>query len=85
MKVRYIGRSYGIDGMTDGKVYEVLEVDKYTGALRIIDDSGEDYLYHPKEPKPNGAKDAYGKFEIVEDDGDGSLQKAICDGTGETQ
>lgn len=77
MKVRYIGKSYGIDSMTNGKIYEVLEVDGLTGALRIVDDSGEDYLYHPKEPKPNGAREAYGRFEIVEDDENGSLKKAI--------
>ena len=77
MKVKYIGRSYGVDSMTDGKEYEVLEVDKLTGALRIVDDSNEDYLYHPKAPKPNGAKEAYGRFEIIEDDEKGSLRKAI--------
>ena len=77
MKVRYVGKSYGVDSMTDGKVYEVLEVDTMVGAHRIVDDSGEDYLYHPKEPKPNGAKEAYGRYEIVEDDASGSLRKAI--------
>lgn len=77
MKVKYVGKSYGVDSMTDGKVYEVLNVDEITGGLRIVDDSGEDYLYHPKSPKPNGAKEAYGRFEIVEDDGNESLRKAI--------
>ena len=77
MKVRYVGKSYGIDSMTDGKTYDVLEVDEITGGLRIVDDSGEDYLYHPKAPKPNGAKEAYGHYEIVEDDAMGSLKKAI--------
>ena len=79
MNVRYVGKSYGVDSMTDGKVYEVLEVDEITGGLRIVDDSGEDYLYHPKAPKPNGAKEAYGRYEIVEDDASGSLRKAICE------
>ncbi len=77
MKVRYVGKSYGVDSMTNGKVYDVLEVDQVVGALRIVDDSDEDYLYHPKSPKPNGAKEAYGRFEIVEDDESGSLRKAI--------
>ena len=77
MKVRYVGKSYGIDSMTDGKTYDVLEVDEITGGLRIVDDSGEDYLYHPKAPQPNGAKEAYGHYEIVEDDATGSLKKAI--------
>ena len=48
MKVRYKGPSFGIDGLTDGSVYEVLrEVDELTGAFRLIDDSGEEYLYSP--------------------------------------
>ncbi len=78
MKVRYIGKSFGVDSLTDKKIYKVVEVDKLTGGLRIVDDSDEDYLYHPKSPKPNGAKEAYGRFEIVEDDESGSLRKAIC-------
>lgn len=77
MKVRYIGKSFGVDSLTDKKIYKVVEVDKLTGGLRIVDDSDEDYLYHPKSPKPNGAKEAYGRFEIVEDDESGSLRKAI--------
>ena len=31
--------------LTKGKVYEVIEVDKKFNMYRIIDDSGEDYLY----------------------------------------
>ena len=63
--------------MTDGKEYEVLSVDEETGWLRIIDDSDEDYLYPPTKPKPLTAKEAYGHFEIVEDNETGSLTKAI--------
>jgi hypothetical protein len=77
LKVKYIGESFGVDSMTDGKEYDVLEVDGLTGALRIVDNSGEDYLYHPKSPKPNGAKRAYGRYEIIEDDENGSLKRAI--------
>lgn len=77
MKVKYIGKSFGIDGLSNGKIYEVIEVDQLTGALRIVDDSDEDYLYHPQTPKPNGAKEAYGRFEIIEDDLQGSLKRAI--------
>lgn len=67
MKAKYVGKSFGVDSLTNGKIYEVVEIDGLTGALRIIDDSGEDYLYHPLSPKPNGAKEAYGHFEIIED------------------
>lgn len=79
MKVRYIGKSFGVDSLTDGKVYEVLEVDEFLGALRIVDDSGyeEGYLYHPQSPKPNGCEEAMGRFEIVEDDENRSLYRMI--------
>lgn len=77
MKVRYVGESFGVDSLTNGKVYEVLEVDKYLGALRVVDDSEEDYLYSPINPKPLAGNSPGGKFEIVEDDQKGSLKKAI--------
>lgn len=79
MKVKYIGKSFGVDGLFDGGVYEVLEVDELTGALRIIDESGEKcgYLYNPLDPKPCFGKSVGGRFEIVEDDESGTLKKAI--------
>lgn len=70
MKVRYVGKSFGIDSMTDQKEYEVLDYEADIGALRIVDDSGEDYLYDPVHPHG-------GHFEIVEDDEFGTLHKAI--------
>ena len=77
MKVRYKGPSFGIDGLTDGSVYEVLEVDELTGAFRLIDDSGEDYLYSPTEPGSVCDPSIKGKFEVIEDDEQGTLDKAI--------
>lgn len=77
MKVRYVGKSFGVDSLTNGRIYDVLEVDSLSGGLRIVDDSGEDYLYHPQKPKPLSAQEAYGRFEIVEDDEDESLAKVI--------
>ena len=44
---------------------------------RQIDDSGEDYLYSPTEPGPVCDPNIRGKFEIVEDDEQGTLKKAI--------
>lgn len=76
MKVRYEGKSFGIDSLTDGKVYDVVGVNKFAGALRVVDDSGEDYLYHPNTPKPLCAKESYGRFIIVEDDDKQTLWKA---------
>lgn len=79
MKVRYVGKSFGADSLTNGKVYEVLEICEVSGGLRIVDDSGyeEGYLYDPISPKPNGCEKAMGRFEIVEDDAIQSLHKAI--------
>lgn len=68
MKAKYIGKSFGVDGLTDNKIYEVIEVDEWTGALRLTDDGDEDYWYHPKPPKQNDAKEVYGYFKIVGED-----------------
>lgn len=78
MKVRYRGKSFGIDGLTDGKIYDVVCIDSEIGALRVIDDSGEDYLYSPKNPRPAGSPDhPGGRWIIVQDDADGSLGRII--------
>lgn len=78
MRVKYIGKSFGVDGLTNGNVYEVLEYDDAIGALRVIDDSGEDYLYSPTNPKPVANPDhPGGRWEIVEDDSAGTLKNAI--------
>ncbi len=77
MKVRYVGPSIGVDGLVDGHEYVVLRVDETCGYLAIIDESGEDYLYHPTRPQPIAGKYEGGMFEIVEDDEKGSLREAI--------
>lgn len=88
MKVKYIGQTFGIFGLTNGKIYECTEVDEDTGALRIIDDEGpaywetdenekDGYLYSPTNPRPIDGSSPGGKWEIVEDDEKGSLKKAI--------
>lgn len=78
MKVKYIGQDIGVDGLFDGRVYEVCGVDAVTGYLRIVDESCEDYLYHPKKPRPIASKShPGGRFEIIEDDENGTLHKAI--------
>ncbi len=78
MKVRYLGCNIGIDGLFNNHIYDVIGVDELTGYLSVVDESGEDYLYHPKNPKPIASPNhPGGKFEIVEDDANGSLRKAI--------
>lgn len=52
MKIKWKGKTEFLM-LTHDKVYDVKSVEK--GWYRIIDDSGEDYLYPPKQ------------FEIVEE------------------
>ena len=65
MKARYIGESFGVDSLTNGKIYEILEEDH--GMYRVIDDSGEDYLYSKENPAPLAGSSPGGRWEIVEE------------------
>lgn len=64
MKLRYIGESFGVDGLTDGKLYDATE--ENADYYRVIDDSGEDYLYAKNNPAPLDGSSPGGKWEIVE-------------------
>lgn len=77
MKVRYIGESFGLCGLTNGKIYTCTSV--YGGMLSIIDDEEFDeygYLYAIKTP---GANDGLytGRWEIVEDNENKDFEKAF--------
>ena len=63
MKIRYVGESFGVDCLTDGKIYEAVEED---GMYRVIDDSGEDYLYSKENPAPFDGSSDGGVWEIVD-------------------
>lgn len=63
MKLRYIGQSFGIDSLTNGKIYEAIEED---GMYRVIDDSGEDYLYSMTNPAPLDGSSPGGWWEVIE-------------------
>lgn len=43
MKVRYKGKGSSVS-LINNKVYEVIAIEK--NSYRIVDESGEDYLYH---------------------------------------
>lgn len=64
MKLRYIGESFGIDSLTNGKIYDA-EVEN-EGMYRVIDDSGEDYLYSKVNPAPLDGSSPGGRWEIIE-------------------
>ncbi len=64
MKLRYKGPSFGVESLTDGKVYEATEEN---GMYRVIDDSGEDYLYSMTNPAPLDGSSPGGVREIVEE------------------
>lgn len=53
MKVRYKGESDPLE-LINGKEYDVLEVDEDSGWYRIVDETGEDFLFSPES------------FEVVE-------------------
>lgn len=53
MKVRYIDESDPLE-LLNGKIYDVIEVDEKTGWYRVVDETGDDYLFEPEA------------FEIVE-------------------
>lgn len=64
MKLKYIGESFGVDSLTNGRVYEAIEEN---GMYRVIDDSGEDYLYSKINPAPLDGSSKGGEWMIVED------------------
>lgn len=75
MKVKYIGKSFGVEGLTNGKIYECIGIED--GMLRIIDDSEEDYLYSAIKPSDLVNPELYGKWEIIEDNENEDLKKII--------
>ena len=64
MKLKYIGESFGVDSLTNGKIYEATVEDN--DFYRVIDDSGEDYLYSKTNPRPLDGSSSGGRWEIVE-------------------
>ncbi len=64
MKLRYIGESFGAVSLTDGKIYEATE-EQF--GYRVIDDSGEDYLYSKEKPAPLDGSSLGGIWEIIEE------------------
>lgn len=64
-KLKYVGESFGAASLTNGKVYEAWN-DADSGLCRVIDDSGEDYLYSWTNPAPLDGSSTGGKWVILE-------------------
>ena len=75
MKVKYVGKSFGVEGLTDGKTYECINIENEM--LRIIDNSGEDYLYSAINPSSLEDASLCGKWEIIKDNKNKDLEKII--------
>ena len=58
MKARYIGESFGVDSLINGKIYRILGEDH--DMYRVIDDSGEN-------PAPLDGSSKGGRWEIIEE------------------
>ena len=68
MRLKYIGESFGVVSLTNGKIYDAkIENDDF---YRVIDDSGEDYLYSRTNPAPLDGSSIGGKWEIIDDNSD---------------
>ncbi len=65
MKLRFVGESFYLFGLTNGKIYEAWEEDD--DYYRVIDDSGEDYLYPKINPHAPDGSTTEGRWEIVEE------------------
>ena len=63
MKLKYIGESFGVDSLTNGKIYEATDEGNF---YRVIDDSREDYLYSKIKPAPLDGSSPGGRWEIIE-------------------
>ncbi len=63
-KVKYTGKTFGIEQLTDGKIYDVVGLDY--PFIRVIDDSGEDYLYSIEKPSSLEEPELYGKWSLIE-------------------
>lgn len=75
LRVKYVGESFSVDELIDGKTYECLGEDM--GFLRVIDDSEEDYLYSIKNPKSLDHTSKGGRWEIVVDDEQSTLKNLL--------
>lgn len=51
-KLKYLGESFGVDGLTNNNIYDCVGISEDKEMLSIVDDSGENYMYSVSNPKP---------------------------------
>lgn len=64
-RVKYVGKTFGVDSLTNDKIYNVVYDKNRT--IKIVDDSNEDYYYDLINPSPIDGSSDGGKFYIIED------------------
>ncbi len=65
-KIKYIGDSFGVDSLTDQNIYDCVGIEgEY---IRVVDDSGEDYLYPINNPRPVDGSSKGGCWKVVKDE-----------------
>lgn len=77
MKVKFLGKTEFLI-LTNGKVYNVISVEK--GWYRIVDDSGDDYLYPPQYFQIVTDNQVYRDDESVYDSANDSNEKGLRHG-----
>ena len=63
MKIKYIGETFGVASLTNGKIYEAISENELF--YRVIDDSDESYLYSKIHPAPLDGSSSGGRWEII--------------------
>lgn len=64
-KVKYVGRTFGVESLTNEKIYDVVDIDE--PFIKVIDDSGEPYLYSLSRPSSmENPNEEYGEWILIE-------------------
>ncbi len=64
MKLKFVGNDSHMD-LTNGQIYDATVEDN--DYYRVIDDSGEDYMYTKINPAPLNGSTEGGEWEIIEE------------------
>ncbi|HBF68771.1 MAG TPA: hypothetical protein DDW20_05620 [Firmicutes bacterium] len=65
-KLKYVGESFGVDGLTNNKIYDCVGMSSDGKMLSIVDDSEENYMYSFSNPRPADGSSKGGIWEIYE-------------------